>query len=288
MTAPTTPTTLPIFEVTGSWISISAPFISGNVSDPHIEPVQGLATFTPRVPKGMSFFVNDHLVTDAYNTLQQVFLIGNPTSGTFRLSLDAASTQQLAYNASAATVRSALEGLPTVGTGNVAVSVTAPDSYDIEFKGALAETAVVPLISYSNLSNALLQPCPISVTIVNQGTPQVIADTAVVLPAITARIWKGRLCAIDSVDSPGVKLAANGPALNMKDPLIYDVNFSKVSYNAMNQVLAPFGFVAPPVETSVCLTDPQFQKVPYAPPIQSLWTPSSTAAQSKNWRLRAV
>lgn len=253
-----------------------------------MEALQGLATFTPRVPKGMAFYVNDHLVTEAYNTLQQVFLIANPTSGTFRLSLDAASTAQLPYNASASAVKTALEGLPTVGAGNVAVSVTAPDSYDIEFKGKLAQTSVVPLIAYSNLSNALLQSCPISVTVVNQGTPQVVADTAVVLPAITARIWKGRLCAIDSVDSPGVKLAANGPALNNKDPLIYDVNFSKVSYNSADQVLAPYGFVAPATETSICLTDPQFQKLPYSAPIQGVWTPSSTAARSQNWRLRAV
>ena len=51
----------------------------------------------------------------------------------------------LAYNASASQVQSALEGLPMVGPGNVAVSGAEGGPYAIEFVGALAHSAVAAL-----------------------------------------------------------------------------------------------------------------------------------------------
>jgi hypothetical protein len=50
---------------------------------------------------------------------QQVTLTNNPTGGTLTLTRGANTTGALAYNASAATVQSALEGLASVGVGNV-------------------------------------------------------------------------------------------------------------------------------------------------------------------------
>jgi hypothetical protein len=284
----TAPTEITLFEVTGSWLSVSAPFLAGNTNDPHIEPVSGLVTLTPRLPKGTTMFVNNHLVTNAYNTLQQIFLIANPTAGTWRLSLDAFTTAALPFNATAAQVKAAIESIPTIGAGNVAVSIPAPDTYKVEFINKLAMKPVPAMVAITNLSNASLQSCPISVTVVNQGTAQVVADTAVALPPITARIWKGRLCTIDSVDSPGVRLAADCAAFNGQDPLIYDVIFSKVWFNGTEQFLAPFAFVAPATDVMVCITDPALQKLPYSAPIGETWTPATTAAQSRNWRLRAV
>lgn len=282
----TTPQELTLFEVTGSWLSVSAPAAAGNNSDPTIEQVSGLVTFTPRLPRGVTFLVTDYLVTNAYNTLQQVWLISNPSTGTFRLSLDGFRTVALPYNASPAVVEAALEALPSIGEGNVDVSNgDQPDSFDVEFIGALANSNVAAMVATSSLYNDNDQNCPVEVTVVNQGTPQVVADTAVALPAITARIWHGRLCSIDSVDSPGVKLAANSAVLNFDEPLIYDVTFEKVRFNGEDQTIAPFAFVAPVSDVSMCITDPELQRLPYSAPIAATWTPGNV---TRNWRLRAV
>lgn len=69
------------------------------------------------------------------------------TGGTFVLSFGGSSTGPLAYNASAAAVQAALEALPPIGAGNVAVSGGPGDEfgdapYTIDFQGALAGTDV--------------------------------------------------------------------------------------------------------------------------------------------------
>ena len=280
---------LTLFEVTGNWLSVSAPAFSGTTSDPRIEQVSGLVQFTPRLPKGQTFLISDYLVTPAYNTLQQIWLIASPTSGTWYLKLDGFRTVNLKYNSSAAAVEAAIAALPGVGVGNVEVTVgAAAQSFDVEFTGDLANANVSPLASYSSLYNDLAQNCPIEVTVVNQGTPQVVAETAISLPPILARIWNGRLSSISSTDSPGVWLTANSAVLNYKEPLIYDVSFSKVSFNNADQTLAPFAFVAPEDDSEVCLTDPQLQKLPFGQPVTAMWTPATSAAKTNNWRLRVV
>lgn len=283
------PVNLVFFEVTGSWISVSEPSLASNNSGPRLEPVSGLVTFTPRLPRGASFFVFNHLVSHERNTLQQIFLISNPVRGTWKLSLDGIRTPDLPYSASPADVQAALAALPSVGAGNVSVTTGAhADSFNVEFINALAHTAVTPIVAYSNLYNSANQNCPVEVTTIHQGTPQIVADTAIVLPAVTARIRNGVLCSIDSIDSPGVDLCAAMPELNSPDPLIYDVTFDKVSFDGQNQMIAPFGFVAPPDNTPVCITSPHTQKVPWMPPIAATWTPGTTAAKSLNWRLRSA
>lgn len=283
------PFELETFEVTGSWVSVSDPALSSNNTGPRIENVQGLVTFTPRLPRGAAFFVSDYLVSVARNTIQQVFHIANPSTGTWNLSHEGIRTVNLSYSANAAAVEAALEDLPGIGAGNVQVTTGASaDSFDVEFINDLAEASVSPLSAQSSLYNSLGQACPIQITVAYQGTPEVIAPVAVVLPAITGRIRNGRLCTIDSIDSPGVELAANSPELNNQDPLIYDVSFSMVSYNGEDQSIAPFGFVAPTDSTAVCITSPQLQKVNYSAPLTAIWSPGTTAAKSNNWRLRSV
>lgn len=285
----TTPQELTLFEVTGNWLSVSAPALGGTTSEPRIERVSGLVLFTPRLPKGQTFQVSDYLVSEARNTLQQIWLIANPTSGTWYVKLEGFRTVNLTYQSTAQQIENAIAALPNVGAGNVAVTAgAAVKSFNVEFIGDLAETNVSPLASYSSLYNDQGQNCPIEVTVVYQGTQEVVAETAVSLPSILARIWQGRLCAISSTDSPGVMLAANDVMLNHKEPLIYDVSFSKVSFNNADQVLAPFAFVAPEDDSGVCLTDPRLQRLPYAAPVNALWSPATSAAKTNNWRLRAV
>ena len=292
MTAPvakTTPLSLTFFEVTGAWVSVSEPALSSNNSGPNVENIEGLVNFTPRLPRGAMFFLHDYLVSPERNTLQQIFLIGNPTTGNWQIAHEGVRSTNLPFSASTAQVQSALEHMPSIGAGNVRVTTGASaDSFDVEFIHALAKTPVSPLTAYSFLYNSSGDNAPISVTVSYQGSPLVVSDTTVVLPAITGRIRNGILCAIDSIDSPGVDLCSNIPELNNRDVLIYDVSFDKVSYNGKAQAIAPFAFVAPTDSTPVCITSPSLQKIPWQSPLGSTWSPATTAAQSSNWRLRAV
>jgi hypothetical protein len=75
---------------------------------------------------------------------------GAPLGGSFTLSFASVTTAAIPFNASPAQVQSALEGLSTIGSGNVAVtSPTNPGGgadaggpYTVEFIGALADTNV--------------------------------------------------------------------------------------------------------------------------------------------------
>ena len=107
-----------------------------------------------------------------------------------------------------------------------------------------------------------------------------IGSTAVALAPITGRIigtivngspvWA--LCAINTVDSPGVELIANNPlvaqylaAQNIENgQLIYDVLFDQVTYAGQNQYIQPYAFQAPTGgNTPVCITDPSLATLPY-------------------------
>lgn len=79
-------------------------------------------------------------VCDGTNEVQTVTVDGSPTGGTFDLTY-AGETATVAYNVSAAALKSALEGLSTIGSGNVDVS-KASNVYTVTFKGGLANTNV--------------------------------------------------------------------------------------------------------------------------------------------------
>jgi hypothetical protein len=64
------------------------------------------------------------------------------TAGTFKLSFEGQTTDALVFNASTSQVQSALEGLASVGIGNVSVTVEEPKLYRILFTGALANRNV--------------------------------------------------------------------------------------------------------------------------------------------------
>lgn len=62
------------------------------------------------------------------------------SSGSFELSYGGQTTSSLAYNASTTTIDSALEGLSSVGTGNVVVSTTGTGLYRIVFSSSAVES----------------------------------------------------------------------------------------------------------------------------------------------------
>ncbi len=83
-----------------------------------------------------------------HNEVQAVTVPKNSTGGTFTLTFGANTTAALAYNASAATVQSALEGLASIGAGNVAVTLL-EGVYTVTFQGAKALTNVAQLTANS-------------------------------------------------------------------------------------------------------------------------------------------
>lgn len=76
----------------------------------------------------------------------------NATGGTFTLTFAGATTSALAYNATAATVQTALQALATVGSGNLTVSGSAGGPYTVTAASDLAETALAGLLTASGAS----------------------------------------------------------------------------------------------------------------------------------------
>lgn len=72
---------------------------------------------------------------------QQRLVLTDATAGSFRLTFLGSTTGDIAYSASAATVQSALEGLSTISTGNVAVTGT-PGDWVVSFVAGLGQRPV--------------------------------------------------------------------------------------------------------------------------------------------------
>lgn len=100
------------------------------------------------------------------NEIQTVTFRGTPTGGTFTLTFQGETTSALAYNASAATVETALEALTSVTSGDVSVSGDAGGPYTIEFTGNYAATNV-PIMSSDGSS--LTGGNTVSVEVVTEG-----------------------------------------------------------------------------------------------------------------------
>jgi hypothetical protein len=305
----TGPNTLTFFEVTGNFNAIANPNISGVINSPIIQPVNALVTFTPRLAQGQLMYVEDYLVTEAYNAEQTINLLGNPISGTYILEFGGQFTDPLAFDATPEQVQTALEGLSSIGAGNISVSADIePLAYDVEFLNDLGNQGL-PVINGNAdlLDNDEGQGfCEITVTPTAMGSPQIIADTAIAAATITGRIWSGVLSTIDRTDTPGIQLLANSEILNLgAEQLIYDVAFTKVTYNEGNQTIAPFAFVASVDDTPVCITNPNLEMQPYVapnqPPYSGVWVPpgrtplnvvyvgnDSGRATTRDWRTRSA
>lgn len=74
----------------------------------------------------------------AVNETQTVRLTGSPSGGTFTLTFGANTTAGLAYNAAAATIQTALQGLASIGSGNATVSGSSGGPWTVTFAGSLA------------------------------------------------------------------------------------------------------------------------------------------------------
>ena len=68
----------------------------------------------------------------------QTVSLGSPSAGNFTLTYKGQTTANIAYNAAASAVQSALIALSTIGTGNVTVSGSTGGPYTVTFTGTLA------------------------------------------------------------------------------------------------------------------------------------------------------
>lgn len=70
----------------------------------------------------------------------QKLVLEHATGGTFKLAFKGQETAAIAFNATTTVVKEKLEGLSTIGSGNVSVTGTAGAFYTITFAGTLAST----------------------------------------------------------------------------------------------------------------------------------------------------
>lgn len=104
--------------------------------------------------------------------VQEVTITGTPTAGTFTLTFDD-DEAVIAFDATASDVEDALEGLTSIGTGNVSVTYDA-GVYTITFQGDLAETNVSTII----VDDAALVDATAEVSVDTEGsTPNVTVST---------------------------------------------------------------------------------------------------------------
>lgn len=100
-----------------------------------------------------SLTASDCVFKFGYPLRDAIFLstgISAPTAGTFTLTYNGETTGSLAYNASAASIQTALAGLSTIGSGNVQVTASSTPtagSYIIKFIGAMAGSVDTTLFS---------------------------------------------------------------------------------------------------------------------------------------------
>lgn len=289
------PTQLVMFTVTGNFNAVADPSISGTQNTPVVQAVNALVTFTPRLPKGQQLFVSNYLITPAYNAQQTVNLIGDADGGTFTLGYGGYTTTAIAFDATPAQVQAALQALSSIGSGNVTVTAsTSPQAYNVLFTGTLGLQAIQALDADGSL---LTNPqgsgfCEVTVTVTALGSEQITGDTAISLPPITARIANGILSTIDYIDTPGIQLTANTAQLNLSGELIYDVTFTNITFNGASQFLSPFAFTAPTTNTTICLSSPELERLPYQTPNETSWVPPTVGQPlslvGSNWRQRAL
>lgn len=103
------------------------------------------------------------------NEVQTISLTGSPSGGTFTLTHDSNTTSGLAYNAAAATVQSALEGLTSIGAGNCTVTGSAGGPWTVTFGSSLAATNVDAITGDGSSLTTTAQASAVSTTTSSSG-----------------------------------------------------------------------------------------------------------------------
>ena len=105
---------------------------------------QGFVTVDGTFNQGDELYISNStglIVTDGYSDEVQTIAL-TATGGTFTLTYSGQTTSAIAYNATAATVKTALEALSNIGVGDVLVTKPSAGNYTVAFAATLADTNV--------------------------------------------------------------------------------------------------------------------------------------------------
>lgn len=135
-------------------------------------------------------FVNTYKIqtgSPGKNEIQRITLPSTVSGGTFTLTFAGQTTGAIAYNASAATMKSALEVTSTIAVGDVDVTLNAASDWSIEFKSTYAGIDV-PILTADGSSLTLAGGGgPINITTVRQGiasTPKIYEGFATTITSV--------------------------------------------------------------------------------------------------------
>ncbi len=136
------------FSISGSYTGGTYTITFDGQTTAGIKPntgADGIRTALAKLPN-LDYWDIDVKV-DSHNEVQYVYLIGEPTSGSFRLSFDGQQTADIAWNASAKTVADRLKALSNIGASDVKVTKKAGSyqPWKIEFIGGLSGIDLMPL-----------------------------------------------------------------------------------------------------------------------------------------------
>lgn len=98
------------------------------------------------------------------NEVQTATVTGGPTGGTFTLTFSGQTTAAIAYNASAATVQSALVALSNVAPGDITVTGATGGPYTLTFGGAYLGDNVASLTATATLTGGTTPGVTIATT----------------------------------------------------------------------------------------------------------------------------
>lgn len=105
----------------------------------------------------------------AVNEVQKIAIQGTASGGTFTLTYAGQTTSAIAYNASAATIDTALEALSNIGSGDVSATGSAGGPWLVEFTSALAGGDRAQITATSSLTGSAASNVTITTTTASSG-----------------------------------------------------------------------------------------------------------------------
>lgn len=124
----------------GGTAAVDDAAIAGGNTTLEIDTLAGLPNARTTVPIGARFTIAgvatpEEFTVTAVNNNERQQVVVDATSGNFTLTFDGQTTANIAYNANAAAVQSALEALSNIVPGDVLVTSPIASTWIIEFRG---------------------------------------------------------------------------------------------------------------------------------------------------------
>lgn len=175
------------FQVTGGYAAASA----SEVQAAHLSaPASEIQDVTVERATGGTFTLT-HTVSEVQN------LAVGTANGTFTFTVGTATTSALGESASASAIQAALEGLSTVGSGNVTVQSTGTGAFRIRFDGSIGASGMT--VSATGASAAL-----------TLGTAYAQAETGEIAYNATAAQVQSALESLSTIGTGNVTVAMSG------------------------------------------------------------------------------